>query len=135
MKNSREKIRAFLGLTIVLLVVIMRVNLPDIYPDVYSSTDFTSSIGIGSIFNAQAGVGWVEDSFGNVVTDPAIIKDVMEGLSATTSMSVLGGISSYSSFNRYTFKAKSISPSVNISLGASYTKYLGTKDKVSRGEF
>lgn len=35
MKNSRGKIRTFLGLIIVLLVVIMRVNLPDIYPNIY----------------------------------------------------------------------------------------------------
>lgn len=108
-------------------------NTPD--NDVYSSTDITGSAGFSMPVNIQAGIGWLEDSSGNVVTNPDEIREQMQGFSYTTSGAAGGGIGSYFNGKGYTFKVKFISPSVSFACGGSYTKYLGKKNDVANGDF
>ncbi len=103
--------------------------------DVYSSTDITGSAGFSTPVNIQAGVGWLEDSSGNVVTDPDVIREQMQGFSYTASGVAGGGIGNYLNGKGYTFKVKFISSSVSFVCGGSYTKYLGKKNDVANGDF
>ena len=103
--------------------------------DVYSSLDMTVSVGFGPVVSGQIGIGWVEDSYGNVVTSPQQIRECMEGISFTTSGSAIAGSGGYFAGNGYKFKVKFAGMNIAFSAGGSYTKYLGSKDKVARGEF
>lgn len=108
-------------------------NTPD--NDVFSSGEATLGVSASFPVNLFAGMGWLEDPHGNIVTDPDIIREQMVNYSKGGAASVIGGISSYTGNQGYTFKVKFVTPGAGLSGGISYTKYLGTReDVVSGGE-
>lgn len=89
----------------------------------------------GSLFPVSTivGVGHLEDSQGNVITDKDTIKTQMVEWSAGGTVSAFGMTSKYYNSAGYVFVVEGLTENVGLGLGVSWTRYVGTKQEVAEG--
>lgn len=74
--------------------------------------------------------GHLVDPKGNTVTDKKTIMDQITEWSAGGTATVVGTTSRFYNTAGYVFVVEGVSTNVGISIGASWTRYLGTKEEV-----